>query len=102
MSAERQEIQFTPVEEQRIDCVASSLLEQGEGAIDRLRNTRHSYEFLGYTILLEGGSIRDAHAAGGRTVEMANEAINRAQEELEKRGEDRISQLKKIAEEIIR
>ncbi len=99
MSAERQKIQFTSGEEQRIGCVVSSLLEQGEDAIDRLRDTRYGYKLLEFAVLLKTRSIEYSRAAGGRTVELANEAIERAQKELEARGEDRINKLRESIEE---
>ncbi len=99
MRTERKKLQFTPEEEQRIGCATSSLLEEGEDAIDRLRDTRYGYKLLEYAILLRTGSVENSRAAGGRTVELANEAIERAQKELEARGEDRISKLRKSIEE---
>jgi hypothetical protein len=96
MKRER-EPQFTPEEEERIDFVVTSLLKEGEGAIDRLRQTRLDYILLEYATLIRTGSVENSRIAGGRTIELANEAIKRAQKELEERGEDRISQLKKIA-----
>jgi len=91
---------FTPKEEQRINCATSSLLEQGEGAVDRLRVTRLSHSSLETAILQRGGSVQDAHAAGGRTVELADEAIKRAQKGLEERGKDRAIQMREIAGKI--
>lgn len=99
MKIERQNTQFTPEEERKIDGATSSLLEEGEDAIDRLRDTRYGYKLLEYAFFLRTESVENFRAAGGRMVEMANEAIKRAQKELEERGEDRISKLRKSIEE---
>ncbi len=92
----RERESFTPEEELKINKVAFLLREQGEVAMDRLRDTRNDYGILEYKILREGGSIQDARAAAGRTFVMASEAISRAQGILKEKGEDRVSLLAEI------
>lgn len=87
------EPQFTPEEDLKINYVAAKLREEGEKAVNRLRDTRLSYSMLAYEIGFRGGSFQDMQAAKGRTAELANEAIKRAQKIIEEAGEDRVSQL---------
>jgi len=94
------EPQFTPSEEERIGFVTSSLLDEGEEAIDRLRQRRLIQKLLEINVFKSTKLLEDSRAAGGRTVELANEAIRRAQKELEKRGEDRVSKMKLLKKEL--
>ena len=98
MSIEK-EPQFTPREEGKIDYVTSFLLDEGEEAIERLQATRYRHKLLEFAILVTTRSLEDSRAAGGRTVELADEAIKRAQNRLKEEGRDRVSILKRQIEE---
>lgn len=78
------EPQFTPNEEEKIVCVVESLIAEGERAVDRLIIKRNSHISLKEAVLQEGLSTQDSYAVGGRTVEMADEAIRRVQERIRK------------------
>ena len=84
---------FTLKEEAKINNVVSQLTEGGEDAIDCLRDRRRAQMNLAYEIGLKGGSFQDMQAATGRSIDLANEAIERAQSIIEKDGLDRVSQL---------
>ncbi|GEM_PF-5955836 len=94
MNNER-EPQFTQAEEDKIGTVVSVLIDEGEDAIHRLQQTRYDFERLEDAVLSRTGSVLDSKSIGGRTVELANEAISRAGKILEERGEDTAKHIKK-------
>ena len=74
---------FSKKEERKIEIVEKILIEERQPAIDALRTSQYSHLKLAHAVGLKGGSRQDKEVAAGRTSELADEAIRRAQKRIE-------------------
>ena len=80
--------QYTPDEEKRINTTVDQLVEGGQDAIERTQDTRRNFLEL---IDVTNDPVAQSHIR--KIAGMAGEAIERAQDRIEKEGKDRVSQL---------
>jgi hypothetical protein len=95
---ERKRPQFAPKEEEKIDLYASIFAEQGEEAIDDLREERGKL-VRRRLIFLKAGSDETVFRVAqtlAQEIELVNEVIDRADRNMRKAGIDRTSKIRKL------
>jgi hypothetical protein len=95
---ERKGSQFAPEERELIDYYASILAEQGEEAIDDLRIGRYGLMKHKFVLLKADPNeiVFQTIQALGHDIELVNEVINRAVENMKQAGTDSESKMRKL------
>ncbi|RLC29702.1 hypothetical protein DRH13_05330 [Candidatus Woesebacteria bacterium] len=95
---EREKPQFAPEEEELIDYYAAILAEQGEEAIIDLRIERYGLMKNKFALLKADPNkiVFQVAQTLGHNIELVNEVINRADENMRKAGTDSESRMRKL------